>query len=231
MQVILNKKEKKELVVELHREGKTIREIASAAHLSFGDIGKIIRRTDGQANDGDINLGNKSKETKALWLFENGKRPIDVAIELDMPYSEVVELQQEYWALKELYDLAFVFLEIKNDLSSFMKLFKLLKQNRMLNEKHMLKFLKYADEDLPTLENRCQQLSNDVLELQFRKKRLGDGVATQCSSISKLQKSLNWYKVEIKQKKEIISNLGQQLNQKSDVLQEKITRNSSNNSA
>ena len=29
MQMILNKKEKEELVVELHREGKTIREIAS----------------------------------------------------------------------------------------------------------------------------------------------------------------------------------------------------------
>ena len=62
----LNKKEKEELVVELHREGKTIREIASAAHLSFGDIGKIIRRIYGQANDDDINLGNKTKETKAL---------------------------------------------------------------------------------------------------------------------------------------------------------------------
>ena len=161
MQVILNKKEKKELVVELHREGKTIREIASN-------------------DDDDINLGNKTKETKALRLFENGKRPIDIAIILDMSYSEVVELQQEYWALKELYDLAFVFLEIKNDLSSFMKLFKLLKQNRMLNEKHILKYLRYAEDDLPSLEKRRQQLSSDVLELQSRKKRLGDEVATQC---------------------------------------------------
>ena len=219
----LNKKEKEELVVELHREGKTIREIASAAHLSFGDIGKIIRRIYGQANDDDINLGNKTKETKALWLFENGKRPIDVAIGLDMPFSEVIELQQEYWALKELYDLAFVFLEIKNDLSSFMKLFKLLKQNRMLNEKQILKYLRYAEDDLPSLEKRCQQLSSDVLELQSRKKRLGDEVASQCSSITQLEKSLNWYKMEIKQKKEIISNLDQQLNQKSIALEEKLS--------
>ena len=53
-------------------------------------------------NDNDINLGNKSKATKALWLSENGKRPIDVAIDLDMPYSEVVELQEEHWALNQL---------------------------------------------------------------------------------------------------------------------------------
>jgi hypothetical protein len=46
-------------------------EIASAAHMSFGDIGKIIKKVDGRANDeNDIDLDNKSKETKALWLFE-----------------------------------------------------------------------------------------------------------------------------------------------------------------
>ena len=81
------------------------------------------------ANDG-------SSELPAIATEGNSVYTIDVTISLDMPFSEVMELQQEYWALKELYDLAFVFLEIKNDLSSFMKLFKLLKQNRMLNEKH-----------------------------------------------------------------------------------------------
>jgi hypothetical protein len=35
-----------------------------------------------------------------------------------------------------------------------------------------------------------------------------------------LEKSLNWYKIEIKQKKEILSNLDQQLNHKSDALGE-----------
>jgi hypothetical protein len=62
-------------------------------------------------------------------LFEHGKKPIDVAIELDISFSNVEELQEEFWALKELYDLAFVYLEIKNNLTSFLKLYKLLKQN------------------------------------------------------------------------------------------------------
>jgi hypothetical protein len=222
---VLNKYDKEQLVIKLHQEGKTMREIASAAHMSFGDIGRIIRKVDGRANnDNNIDLSDKSKETKALWLFENGRRPIDVAIELDIPYSRVEELQQEYWALKELYDVALVYLEIKNYLPSFMKLFNILKQHKMLSEKYILKFLRYADEDLATLENRCQQLSSGVLELQFRKKKLGDQVATQCSSISQLEKSLNWYRMEIKQKKQIISNLDQQLNQKSYALEEKLTK-------
>jgi DNA-binding NarL/FixJ family response regulator len=38
LQVALNKGEKEQLVIELCRQGKTIREIASVAHLSFKDI-------------------------------------------------------------------------------------------------------------------------------------------------------------------------------------------------
>ncbi|MGB7663606.1 MAG: hypothetical protein WBL67_12805 [Nitrososphaeraceae archaeon] len=114
MQVILNKKEKEELVVKLHQENKTIRQIAEIVHMSFKDIGAIIRRIDGRAdNDADTNISNKSKETKALWLFENGKRPIDVAIELDIPYDEVAELQNEYWALNQLYELPLLYQELK----------------------------------------------------------------------------------------------------------------------
>ena len=99
MQVILNKREKEELVVKLHQENKTIRQIAEIVHMSFGDIGKIIKRINGQDSDNGTDMSKKSKATKALWLFENGKLPIDVAIELDMPYDEVTELQQEFWAL------------------------------------------------------------------------------------------------------------------------------------
>jgi hypothetical protein len=41
MQVILNKKEKEELVAKLYQDGNPIREIARQSH---GTIGKIIRQ-------------------------------------------------------------------------------------------------------------------------------------------------------------------------------------------
>ena len=220
MQVILNKKEKEELVVKLHQENKTIRQIAEIVHMSFKDIGAIIRRIDGRDNDdiNDIDF-NKSKATQALHLFKNGKKPIEVAINLDISASEIEDILQEYWVLNQLDELALVYYEIRNDLDLFLKLFHLMKKSKLINQKDIQNVLRYAAFDIPTLQNRCQQLSNDVLELQFRKKKLEDEVATQCSSISKLEKSLNWYKVEIKQKKEIISNLDQELNHKSDALQ------------
>jgi hypothetical protein len=67
--VVLNKSEKEKLVIRLHQEGKTIRQIAAAAHLSFTDIGSIIRKIDGRDNDDGVeankDIKNKTRETKA----------------------------------------------------------------------------------------------------------------------------------------------------------------------
>jgi DNA-binding NarL/FixJ family response regulator len=41
--IILNKFEKEKRVIELHLEGKTIRDIAKEVHMSFRDISKIIK--------------------------------------------------------------------------------------------------------------------------------------------------------------------------------------------
>jgi hypothetical protein len=81
MQVILNKKEKEQLVIKLYQDGKPIREIARQAHLSFGSIGKIIRTLDDNNDDANSDYcNNKSKDTKALYLLSIGKNPLDVAI-------------------------------------------------------------------------------------------------------------------------------------------------------
>jgi hypothetical protein len=122
LQVVLNKKEKEQLVIKLHEEGKTIREIAAAAHMSFTNIGAIIRKIDGQ-DDETKDLKNKSKETRALHLFLHGKRPVDVAIELDLSSSEVEDIELEYWVLTQLDELALVYLEVKITLHYFFDYF------------------------------------------------------------------------------------------------------------
>ena len=42
-EIPLNKFEKEERVIELHKQGKTIRQIAPIVHMSFRDISKIIK--------------------------------------------------------------------------------------------------------------------------------------------------------------------------------------------
>jgi hypothetical protein len=169
--VVLNRREKEQLVIKLRQEGKTIREIALAAHLSFTDIGSIIRRIDGKVDDG-VDLKNKSPETKALWLFSSGKKPIDVAIELNLSASEVQNILEEFWALNGLHELAFVYNEINTCLPSFLKLFHCLKNNKMLSEKQISNVLRYVGNDLPLLTDRIQCLSNDVINLEDKKRNL-----------------------------------------------------------
>ena len=125
MQVVLNRQDKEKLVIKLYQDGKTIREIAHIVHVSFTDIGKIIRKINGQ-KDEMLDLKNKSKDTQALYLFSIGKTPLEVAIELNLPASEVHDLQEEYWALNQLHDLAFVYGEIKNSaiISKFISFLK-----------------------------------------------------------------------------------------------------------
>jgi hypothetical protein len=201
----LNKEEKEQLVIKLHQESKTIREIASAAHVSFSDIKKIMGRIDGNA--GDTDLRSKSKATQAMSLFKTGKKPIDVAIELDLPESEVYDLQQEFYALNQLYDLSLVYIELKHDLDPFVTLFRILKKNKMLNAKYVAKLLRYAGHDLPSLENKIQSLSSKAIDLEWKKKRLGDEAVKLSSNLIQLEKLRKRCHMEIEEKKQIISNL------------------------
>jgi DNA-binding CsgD family transcriptional regulator len=129
------KQKKEQLVVKLYQEGKPIREIAQQAHLSFGTIGKIIRRLNGLDNSETLpsDLSNKSKQTQALFLILQGKRPVDVAIELDLSSSEVENILQEYWILNKLDELACTYPEIKNHLDLFLQLFHSMKKNKLFN--------------------------------------------------------------------------------------------------
>jgi hypothetical protein len=48
-----------------------------------------------------------------------GKKPVDVAIELDVSASEVQNLLKEFWALNDLHEPAFIYNEIRTFLPSF----------------------------------------------------------------------------------------------------------------
>jgi hypothetical protein len=192
--VVLNRRDKEHLAIKLHQQGKTIRQIASVAHLSFGDIGSIIQRADGHDKDSDIetkDLKNKSKDTQALYLFSIGKTPLEVTIELDLTTTVVHEIQDEFWALNQLHELAFVYDEIKTFLPSFLKLFHCLKNNKMLGEKYISDVLRYVGNDLPQLTDRIQCLTNDVINLEGQKRNLLDKIIIWNAQLSDLGRAID----------------------------------------
>jgi hypothetical protein len=190
--VVLNRRDKEQLVIKLHQEGKSFREIASVAHLSFSDIGAILRKIDGKDDGIEMkDLKNKSKDTQALYLFSIGKTPLEVTIELDLTTTVVHEIQEEFWALNQLHELAFVYDEIKSYLPSFLKLFHCLKERRMLDEKHISKFLRYANYDLSDLTDRVECLSNEIINLEGQKRNLMNKVILWNAQLSDLGKEID----------------------------------------
>lgn len=139
-------------------------------------------------------MSNKSKTTQALHLFKSDKKPIDVAIEaieLDLSSSEVENMLQEFWVLHQLNELALVYLEIKTFLPSFLKLFHCLKERRMLDEKHISNFLRYANYDLSDLTNRVQCLSNDIINLEGQKRNVTNKLVLWNAQLSDLGRAID----------------------------------------
>ena len=91
---LLNKHQKKALVIELYNQGKTRRQIAEIVHMSFKDIAHIINEYTGE--DKQVNKSENSKDSRAFELFLQGKQSVEVAIELDMPADSVKELHVQY---------------------------------------------------------------------------------------------------------------------------------------
>jgi hypothetical protein len=97
---------------------------------------------------------------------------VDVAIELNLRQAEVTEFYREYWNLKQLDDLSQAYEEIKGDIhsfDSFVNLYKLIKSASM-NSPQVIRLLAIANNDLPSVEQRCENLKREVASLEGDKR-------------------------------------------------------------
>ena len=179
--ISLNQHQKKALVIQLYEQGKTRRQIAEVAHMSFKDIADVIKEHTGEdSNSGDK---SKSKDARAFELFLKGKQSVEVAIELDMSADEVEELHVQYWRLSKLDGLEALYYEAKYSLSLLLQLFKILKDNRITKDKDIHDLLELANNGLPSLRNRHEDLLNQLTGLEKKKVVLGREILGLKSSI------------------------------------------------
>src|SRR5918999_449427 len=135
---IMTRQERERLVLELYNQGKTIREIAKEARMSFRDIGVILNKaveekTEGIKQQDDNNNSKENKEqqqhlslsAQAYKLLSEGKTPLQVAIALNLRESEATKFYKEYWKLKNLHNLYMAYEETKGDIEPFLRLYRL----------------------------------------------------------------------------------------------------------
>lgn len=98
----LNKQEKKNLVVRLLNNGHTYREIQKIAHVTPNFISTTEKQEFGKENIISNSPTNLSKRSKAIKLFCKNKKPMGVALELDMDANEVNRAYLDFMRLSNL---------------------------------------------------------------------------------------------------------------------------------
>ena len=98
-------------------------------------------------------------------LFSEGKKPVQVAIALNLREAEATKLFMEYCKLKRLHILNSIFKETNGRLGSFLKLYRLIKERGMTIEK-VANSVDIAANKLPHMDILYRQVKEEVENLQ-----------------------------------------------------------------
>lgn len=218
--MVLTRKEKEDLVVDLYNEGKTYREIAKEVRICPRDIKTILQKS----SNGNESEQMLSKAAQAYDLFSRGKSPMEVAVSLDLREPEVNQLYKESWNLKQIGDLNRIYLETRGNLAHFLTLYKMSKAAGYTAE-HVVWLLGLAN-SLPELEQRYNYLKSEVDWLQVKKQYLLNLIQDYEGQISTLGKTFDDYCRSCEQEREKLADL-----QAKRMKEKNITRHLENNKA
>jgi len=177
-EILLNKFEKEKRVIELHLEGKTIREIAKEVHVSFRDISKIIkaykRKIQIQNNSQNNNTYTKTRKlsisSQAFKLFLENKKPTFVAIELDIASEKAQKLWYQFLKLERKEQGYEFFQEFEYDIPGFLFIRNFIKNNHVHTNK-ISDILRNA-KDILGLQLQISILKHEIESLQQTKNNL-----------------------------------------------------------
>ena len=148
--VALSRKQREALVISLHENGKTYKEIAQELKISPNSIKAILTKA---------GLDQcTTKSSVAFELFSKDKTPLEVAITLDLDADEAIHLHQQYFKLLGCTEFTKVYLQIKDNPWLYVKLVKLA-QDSGISDGEILELLQIANGHMPRVRleyDRCK---------------------------------------------------------------------------
>ena len=165
---ILNKFEKEKKVIELHKQGKTLKEIATIVHMSFRDISKIIKKYERkislQVKREESNQNGQKKKplisTQAYKLFSDGKKLTDVAIDLEIPAKRAVRLWSQFLRLERMYECFEFYQAFQSQIPELLAIGRFIKDNKVDTRK-IVNILKEAT-DVSHLQSYREEIKNEI---------------------------------------------------------------------
>jgi chorismate mutase len=185
--------EREKLVIDLYyNQRKNVRQIAQEARISFRDIAAILKKKDAAVNDASSSDGgngivksNQKKSTQAYKLYSEGYKPVEVAIQLGLSEKQVTKYCREYWELKGLHELTFLYEERKHYLPSFLRLHNIMQRQGIDDENDIANVLKYAKE-LPNLQQYWENIQGNNHNLKCQNQELEKELQARRKNIAEL---------------------------------------------
>ena len=192
--VILTRKEKEQLVIKLASEGKTTKKIAQMAHVSLGDIGKIIRRFTGE--EPEYQTRPLSVTSKAFQMFKENKNRVDVAIALNLDADYVVTLYEDYLKLLNFDKLITIYKELGDGIYQLDHLFHEMRWEGIATKNKISRFVEMAGR-LTRLDEEELKICDEIGRLNSKKFELK-------MEIDEALKELNQYNVSLSEKHQLL---------------------------
>ena len=171
----LNKFEKQQKVIELHKQGKTYKEISIQAHKNFRDIKKIIttyeRKKELQAKREENNQNGQIKKpligTQAYKLFSDGKKLTDVAIDLEIPAKRALRLWSQFLRLERMYECYEFYQVFQSQIPDILAISSFIRENNV-DTRNISRILKEAT-DVYHLQSYRSEIKNELERLKQNK--------------------------------------------------------------
>jgi hypothetical protein len=171
--MMLSKKEKENVVIDLLNKGHNVQYISKVAHVSFGFISDVRKKVTGEniENEKDIPLTTSSKVFK---LFLDKKTLVEVAILLNLPPEEVLRIHYDYLTLQNNQSVATILKKHRNNLAPFWKWFDYIEKNNM-KAKDLNMAIRYVNK-LNVLGKKVEDLKNEKKRIIFDRDYLLDNL-------------------------------------------------------
>jgi uncharacterized coiled-coil DUF342 family protein len=202
----MNREEKRQLVCQLYKEGKTMREIAKDVHMSFSEIGSITKKLN---QDLEPKRKEISRESQALKLFNKEEDPVDVAISLDLPASKAEGIYKQFLKLRGLSGMVNLYEEIKFDIPLLAKVYDTVKAYS-LSKDDIINIVRYAPEHL-YLKDDIKELKEEVNSLLNQKSNVKASLLSIKVKLKELSDQRDYYNDVTVRKYSYIENLNSKI--------------------
>jgi hypothetical protein len=195
---------KRKIIDLRYQHKKKIREIVQVVGKSSRDVTAVLRKNkikqaqttkDKEEHEVDKGIQNSHDHddplanVKAYKLFDEGKSPLEVTAELNLPGPQVQQYYVEYWNLRRMYKLVTIYQELQGSVGYFLKLVRLGKKEGLTPEQ-IINRVQMAD-NIHRLQEKFQHLQSELIDIAIRKTAAKKELNDMQNEIEAAQKKLN----------------------------------------